>query len=342
MTVVDLIDLTSVSDPQLSPDGGQIAYVRTDADWAQNGTVSHIWRTDAGGTNDLQLTRGEHGESGPRWSPDGSRIAFVADRSDEEASQIWLLRNTGGEAEVLTKHATAVGDIQWSPDGTWIYFRASDAEDRAEQKAREKVKDDVFAYDENYRQVHVWRVRVATGAEERITDGDFSVIGYTLSRDGTMIAHHRAPDPLYGDAEKGEVWVMARGRLGRAQLTDNGVTEGGAELSPDNRWVLFTADARADLGESYYNTNLFIVPAAGGEARELAAGSGIRAWTRRRGAPTASSVFVVANDGRARRAAARAGAGRGADAPCSRVTPRWAGGATARSSTGTSSRGARR
>ena len=86
----------------------------------------------------------------------------------------------------------------------------------AEEKAREKVKDDVFAYDENYQQVHLWRVRVATGEEERITEGDFSVLGYTLSRDGTMIAHHRAPDPLYGDAEKGEVWVMARRRLGRA------------------------------------------------------------------------------------------------------------------------------
>jgi len=295
MTVVDLIDLTSVGDPQLSPDGSQVAYVRTDADWDENGTVSHIWRVDSDGSDDLQLTRGESGESSPRWSPDGARIAFLADRAENEPRQIWLLRNTGGEAEVLTTHATSVSGIQWSPDGTWIYFTAPE-EKSAEQKAREKVKDDVFAYDENYQQEHLWRVRVATGEEERLTEGDFSVVGYALSRDGTMIAHHRAPNPLYGDMEKGEVWVMAADGSAARQLTDNGVTEGGAELSPDNRWVLFTAGARSDLGESYYNTNLFVVPAAGGAVRELAPGSGYgldqATWSA-----DGRSVFVVANTG---------------------------------------------
>lgn len=295
MTMVDMIDLTSVSDPQLSPDGSQVAYVRTNADWDDNGTVSHVWRIDADGSDDLQLTRGVDGESSPRWSPDGSRIAFLADRSDDEPRQIWLLRNSGGEAEVLTEHATSVGGIQWSPDGTWIYFTASD-EKSAQEKAREKLKDDVFAYDEDYQQRHLWRVRVANGQEERVTEGDFSVLGYALSRDGTMIAHHRAPDPLYGDFEKGEVWVMAADGSAARRLTDNGVTEGGAELSPDNRFVLFTAGARSDLGESYYNTNLFVVPATGGDARELASGSGYgldqATWSA-----DGRSIFVVANTG---------------------------------------------
>jgi len=295
MTVVDLIDLPSIGDPQLSPDGGQIVFTRSETDWDGNRTVSHVWRVDADGTDQLQLTRGENGESSPRWSPDGARIAFLADRSADQPRQIWLLRNTGGEAEPLTKHDTSVGDIQWSPDGTWIYFTASEPKSE-EQKAREKAKDDVFAYDENYQQDHLWRVRVATGEEERLTEGDFSVIGYTLSRDGTMIAHHRAPDPLYEDAEKGEVWVMAADGSGARQLTDNGVTEGGAELSPDNRWVLFEADARADLGETYYNTNLFVVPAAGGAARELAPGSGYgldqATWSA-----DGSQIFVLANTG---------------------------------------------
>lgn len=295
MTVIDLLDMPTLGSPELSPDGKQIVFTRSESDWDANRTISHVWRVDADGTNAIQLTRGEHGESGPRWSPDGTRVAFLADRAEDQPRQIWILRNTGGEAEVLTKHATSVGDIQWSPDGAWIYFTAPDPKS-AEQQARSKQKDDVFAYDENYQQDHLWRVRVATGEETRLTDGDFSVIGYTLSRDGTMIAHHRAPTPLYGDAELGEVWVMASDGSGARQLTDNPVTENGAELSPDNRWVLFEAGARADLGESYYNTNLFVVPAEGGTAKELAAGSGYgldqATWSA-----DGRTIYVLANTG---------------------------------------------
>lgn len=295
MTVLDLIDLPSLGDPQISPDGSQVLFTRSETDWEGNRSLGHIWRIDADGSDEIQLTRGKDGESSPRWAPDGSRIAFLADRADDAPRQIFILRSMGGEAEALTKHATSVGEIQWSPDGAWIYFTASE-DKTAEQRAKDKVKDDVFAYDENFQQVHLWRVRVATGDEERITGGDYSILGYALSRDGAMIAHHRSVSPLYGDADQGEVWVMASDGSAAKQLTDNGVTEGGAELSPDNRWVLFTAGARADLGESYYNTNLFVVPAAGGDVREVAPESGFgldqATWSA-----DGRQIFVLANTG---------------------------------------------
>lgn len=273
MTLVDLIDLPSLGDGQLSPDGGHVLFTRTETDWERNRTVTHIWRVGADGSDMFQLTRGEDGESSPRWSPDGSRIAFLADRADDKPTQIHLLRTVGGEAEPLTDHATSVSSIEWSPDGRWIYFLAFD-DKTDEEKAKEKLRDDVFAYDENYQQRHLWRVAVATGEAERVTDGDFSVAGYSLSRDGSMVAHHRAPNPLFGDNEKGEVWVMAADGSGARRLTDNGVAEGGAQLSPDNRWVAFTSGSRGDLGESYFNTNVYLVPAGGGDIRELAPGVG--------------------------------------------------------------------
>jgi dipeptidyl aminopeptidase/acylaminoacyl peptidase len=295
MTVVDLIDLPSLGDPQLSPDGSQVLFTRTDTDWTRNRTVTHIWRVDTDGSDPFQLTTGEDGESSPRWSPNGTLIAFVADRSDDGPAQIHLIRAEGGEAIPLTEHATAVSNIAWSPDGAWIYFLASDDKTEAE-KAAEKARDDVFAYDENFKQRHLWRVAVATRKEERVTEGGFSVLGYQLSRDGTLVAHHRSVSPLYGDNDQGEVWVMGADGSGARQLTDNGVTESGAELSPDNRWVLFTADARGDLGESYYNNNLFLVQADGGPVRELAptVGHGLdqATWSA-----DGKSVWVLANGG---------------------------------------------
>ena len=59
MTIVDLINVPSVGDPQLSPDGSQVLYVRSDADWEANGTTAHIWRVNADGTGSIRLTSGE-------------------------------------------------------------------------------------------------------------------------------------------------------------------------------------------------------------------------------------------------------------------------------------------
>jgi dipeptidyl aminopeptidase/acylaminoacyl peptidase len=272
MTILDLLNLPSIGDPQLSPDGQQILYVQSGSDWKNNRRVTHIWRVNRDGTGTLQLTRGERGESSPRWSPDAKTIALLARRDTDEANQIYLLSNAGGEARRLTKHDTGVRSLTWSPDGALIYFIAADPKS-AELKERDKVKDDVYAFDENYQQDHLWKVAVATGTESRITSGDFSVAGYTLSRDGTRIAHHRTPNPLFGYADRGEVWVMDASGANALQLTRNTVTESRAAFSPDKSSVLFLSQAN-DRFDTYYNANIFVVPAAGGPARDLTASIG--------------------------------------------------------------------
>jgi dipeptidyl aminopeptidase/acylaminoacyl peptidase len=267
MTIVDLINMPQVGDPQLSPDGSQLLYVRTDADWDANGTVSHIWRVNIDGTGSILLTNGESGEGSARWSPDGTRIAFLAERHDAEGRQVYLLDNAGGEGLVLTTHATPVGDITWSPDGGWIYFTAED-EKTDEEKARERVHDNVFAFDENYHQRHLWKVEVATGEETRVTQGDFTVRGYSISRDGSLILYHRAPTPLLDDGPFSEIWMMSASGGAAQQLTENTVGEGGAELSPDNTLILFVADANEDF-DYYYNDKLFVMSASGGRPQVL-------------------------------------------------------------------------
>ena len=65
--------------------------------------MSHIWRVEVASGETVQLTNGEKGESGPRWSPDGHQIAFIAERGDDEEAQIYLLSNRGGEAAPRSK-----------------------------------------------------------------------------------------------------------------------------------------------------------------------------------------------------------------------------------------------
>ena len=159
-------------------------------------------------------------------------------------------------------------DIEWAPGGSALYFLAPDEKSAAE-KSRDKAKDDVYAFDENYQQTHLWTADAASGKETRVTSGDYSVFAYTISRDGKKIAFHRAPDPLLGSRDRGEVWVMNADGSGAVQITHNTVGESGAVLSPDDSQVLFTSDAD-DRFETYYNGRLFEAPAAGGPAHAIA------------------------------------------------------------------------
>jgi dipeptidyl aminopeptidase/acylaminoacyl peptidase len=294
MTPLDLMEVPRVQDPQLSSDGRQVLYVLDRPDWKENRRIGHIWRMNADGSAAVQLTFGQRGESSPRWSPDGKRIAFLARRGDSEDTQLHVLDNDGGEARQVMKHPAAVSSIEWAPDSQSIFFLAPDAKTQ-EEKDREKAKDDVYAFEENYKQRHLWSVKIESGSTTKITQGDYSVGSYDLSDDGRKVVLHRAISPVLEHARTSEVWVMNADGSSAVQLTRNEVAESGGRLSPDNTQVLFTTGSNESF-ETYYNTNLFIVSAGGGQARQVAADlpdvESTPAWTK-----TSRSIYFVANYG---------------------------------------------
>ncbi len=195
LTLVDLAEMPRLLDPQLSPDGRFVAYTLARADWKANRLVGQIWRQAVTGGRPEQLTRLETGVApSVRWSPDGKSMLFLANVG-EAGIQVHRLPADGGEAKQLTRHATGVSQAAWAPDGSSIYFVASDARTTAERE-RDRLRDDVYAFDEDFKQRHLWKVSVADGEEEKVTDGDWSVLAYRLSRDGRQIVVHRAPTPL--------------------------------------------------------------------------------------------------------------------------------------------------
>jgi dipeptidyl aminopeptidase/acylaminoacyl peptidase len=267
MGIVDLLSLPRTGDPQLSPDGRFVLYTLGQPDWKANRRVTHIWRAAVGPSTGepVQITTGVDGESAPRWSPDGKTIAFVAKRGDNEFAQLYLMRVDGGEARQLTTHASAVSNPKWAPDGNALYFIAREPK-TAEERARERAKDDLYSFDEDYKQAHLWKVVVASRAESRVTSGDFSIGGYNLSADGRKMVVDRAPTPLVDSGDEGELWVMNADGTNASQLTRNTVSESDGALSPDGSQVLFVAGANSRF-EWYHNGRLFVMPASGGAAR---------------------------------------------------------------------------
>lgn len=264
MTFIDLINIPRVVDPQLSADGRKIAFTLLTADWKLGRRVPQIWRVDADRAGKARaVTTAEGGVSTARWSPDGSTLAVVAQVKGQ--SQIELLPADGGELKALSSHATAPSAIAWAPDGRSLYFLASDARPATEVE-RERLRDDVFAFDENYQQQHLWRIDVADGHETRITDGHYSVLSFKIAVGGRHVVINRAPSPLLDDGERSEVWIIDADGRNATRITDNDVQESESELSPDNSQVLFVAGANQALA-SYYQPNLFVVSATGGRPR---------------------------------------------------------------------------
>jgi len=259
LTLISLAEIPRVQDVQLSPDGRTVSYMLARADWKTGLLLTHIWRQSTAGGPPTQLTSGESGELLARWSPD-SRSLFYLSRG-----QIWLSPADGGTPRQITRHSTGVyggAPPAWSPDGSSIYFLANDPPTDAERE-RERLRDDVYAFDQDFRQHHLWKIAVDTGVEQKLTDGPFSILWFHVSADGTRILEQRAPTPLFEDLGRGETWITDAAGQNARQVTSNGIEEVDGELSPDNTQVLFTAEANPRLAPNYTWT-LFTVPATGG------------------------------------------------------------------------------
>ena len=144
-----LLALAFPSDPQISPDGGQVAFVlaqveeedrqKPDRDFARPRYRSHLWLSDGGTAR--QLTHGEsgRGDSSPRWSPDGQTLAFIRSVGEVKAA-LMLLPLGGGEARRVTHFKNGVSGLQWSPDGRYLAFTTlGDAEDKRDERGEARV-----------------------------------------------------------------------------------------------------------------------------------------------------------------------------------------------------------
>jgi Tol biopolymer transport system component len=260
MTFLDTINLKRVSGPSLSPDGKQILFTITNADWEKNGTVSHIWRLNTDGEGLVQMTNGKDGESGGTWSPDGKMVSFITKRNDER--QIFFLNNRGGEAIEFSAHKGGVLSHTWSPCGKKIYFTARDPLSEEEEQKKED-KDDAFIFERNEKNTHIWTIDIQTKTEKKLTDGDFTLRGFQVSRDGTKILFSAAPSPNYDDVLNAEIWLLNLEDRSKKKITDNNIWEGRFSLSPDSTQILFVADTNERF-EHYFQDALFLIPAAGG------------------------------------------------------------------------------
>lgn len=116
----DVFQLECISEPQISPDGQRILYVRNFSDIMTDQVYSNIWIINFDGTENHPLTTGNHTDYSPRWSPDGNSLIYLSDK--DKTFQIYRYWPQHGYETKLTNVNYTIGNIKWSPDGNYIAF----------------------------------------------------------------------------------------------------------------------------------------------------------------------------------------------------------------------------
>ena len=224
---MDVFEIEFPTDPQISPDGSRVVYQRTSMDLMRDRQRSELWIVNADGSGHRRLAAGRS----PRWSPDGDRLAYLAE------GQIRVRWMDTGDTATITQLTESPGGLRWSPDGSRIAFHRL-VRDPAPQltpppkpppgaewadppilENRFKNRQDGVGYlDFGHR--HLFVVNAAGGTPRQVTSGDFQ--------------HSGAP-----------AWT------------------------PDGRHLVFSSNRSADWERDHRNSEIYLATVEGGEIRAL-------------------------------------------------------------------------
>jgi dipeptidyl aminopeptidase/acylaminoacyl peptidase len=267
-TVDQVLSLQRAGAPEISPDGQFVAYTLRGTNWDDNAYETEIWIADARGTTTRrELTHAKKSSLAPAWSPDGSKLAFISDRTDKR--QIYVINPRAGEADALTTLEEGVSNFAWSPDGKSIAYTSTEAKSAA-IKDRDKKYGEFEVVDRDHRMTHLFVIDVATKAARALTSGALTVGAFTWSPDGRAIAfdHRINSDPANGGSADIAIVTVADGAV-RKLVTQSG-PDTNPVWSPDGSRIAFTT-AMANPDYFYANSRIATVPSSGGTPDVLSA-----------------------------------------------------------------------
>jgi len=272
--------IVALSDPQISPDGTRVVYVRGVRDFAHDRIDRQLVLIDVRTHAQRQLTWDRKGVSSPHWSAGGTAIAFTAldGETKDPHDQIFVLPMDGGDARQITHAKNGVISYAWSPDGRRFAYTMQD--DNPNPTAAKTHLDAFQVHDNDYLHraatppVHVWICNADGSHARRLTSGPWSVADVdpdgggdlSWSPDSKAIAIEHFPTPFVGDSLTSYIDVLdaAGGNLRR--LTPRESMEMAPQYAPRGDLVAYI---RNTGGDAMNGNDVYVVNTAGRPLADL-------------------------------------------------------------------------
>ncbi|MFN9350543.1 MAG: S9 family peptidase [Gemmatimonadota bacterium] len=286
LQLADYLEWEQVSEPRLSPDGARVVYARRVVDQLNDRWESSLWIMNADGTRNRFLVKG----SGAEWSPDGTRIAYIATGEPSGAQVFVRWMDDEGAITQVTRVTDAPGGLRWSPDGRTLAFTMRVARGPAKDNPFARValpaapkgakwteppkvvtdldwrQDREGATDDGVR--HVFVVPADGGTARQVTNGDWDHGTPAWSPDGRTLAFSalRIPNAQLAWRES-EVYAadVATGTI--RQLTRRKGPDANPVWSPDGRMIAYTGFDSTDA--TWQDAAIYLMNADGSSPRAL-------------------------------------------------------------------------
>ncbi|GAC1367842.1 MAG: S9 family peptidase [Hymenobacter sp.] len=281
--LADLAKLTSLSDPQFSPDGKTIAVVVSTPDYEEDRFQTSVLLVAVANGQQRVLVPQRPGLTQPRWSPNGQELAFLAKTGTgkDAAPQLFAQPLAGGEARQLTHARKGVQHYAWRPDGGAVAFVTAD--EPTNQAGPPDKGYDAFEVGNNDlflstapTSSHIWLVPAAGGEAKRLTSGAWSLpvtippgapsSPLSWSADGQRLAFVQVPTPHSGNGSQRAIQVLTVADGTLRPLTGRPTLEGYPSFSPDGTQLAYWYPRQ---GNTMNINEVWVTPVAGGQGKDL-------------------------------------------------------------------------